>query len=85
MQIGMKNQLIQGCQSGCTVPYQLPGLGSMSGIGSMSGDILDDIGSEIKSGISRLTLPSLPTQVQILPWAVGGIFALLLYYRLTSR
>jgi len=60
----------------------MSGIGSMS---SMSGDILDDIGSEIKSGISRLTLPSLPTQVQILPWAVGGIFALLLYYRLTSR
>lgn len=85
MQIGMKQQVIAGCQSGCNTVPSLPGLPGMQGLG-LSGDIIDDITGEIKDtigNVGRNGLQSLlPSGQTILPWVVGGLVVLVLYSRL---
>lgn len=92
MQIGMKQQVIAGCQSGCNTVPSLPGLPGMQGLQGiqslqgLSGDIIDDITGEIKDtigNVGRDGLQSLlPSGQTILPWVVGGLVVLVLYSRL---
>lgn len=83
MQIGMKQQVIAGCQSGCSTVPNLPGLPGMQGL---SGDIIDDITGEIKDTIGNVGRDGiqslLPSGQTILPWVVGGLVVLVLYSRL---
>lgn len=85
MQIGMKQQVIAGCQSGCNTVPSLPGMQGLQGLG-LSGGIIDDITGEIKNtigNVGRDGLQSLlPSGHTILPWVVGGLVVLVLYSRL---
>ena len=88
MQIGMKQQVIAGCQSGCSTVPNLPGLPGMQGLQGLglSGDIIDDITGEIKDTIGNVGRDGiqslLPSGQTILPWVVGGLVVLVLYSRL---
>jgi hypothetical protein len=75
MQIELKREQLEGsCQGGCS-SYQQAGMGEM-GMGEM-GDLIDDLKGYVPTSLW-------PSSTSILPWFVGGLFAFVVFKRVTS-
>lgn len=70
MQIVLKREQLEGsCQGGCS-SYQQAGMGEM-------GDWIDDLKASVPTSLW-------PSSTSILPWFVGGLFAFVVFKRVTS-